>query len=293
MQSHQPSQTAAWVAAARTLGTLLPRSQQLAHDPYGNEFLGGIVRRASDALLNTPELFRLLVPGQSAFYVFLLWMQLRTRALDDILREFIASGGHQVVLLGAGYDVRAVRFAHLLREANVFEVDHPATQAHKRATVKRSQLRSTARYVPWDFETGTQGLAHQLYQAGLSRHHRVLTICEGVTMYLTERAIEETFALVKEYGASSSWFAFTYLDQRALRKAQGDQRITQRIAKSIAGEPHRFGFKPRELSGWLHARGYTLLSDVSDRDLAARHFDSAQELLFGQENRHVALARVG
>ena len=82
---------------------------------------------------------------------WLLFMQVRTRLVDEALLAFVAGGGRQVLLLGAGYDFRAARFATQLDGAVVYEVDHPATQAHKRAVVGDGAA-PHVRYLPWDFE---------------------------------------------------------------------------------------------------------------------------------------------
>jgi hypothetical protein len=52
---------------------------------------------------------------------------LRTAAIDQSVREAIAGGATQLVILGAGYDGRAWRLPELAG-VKVFEVDHPATQ---------------------------------------------------------------------------------------------------------------------------------------------------------------------
>ena len=50
--------------------------------------------------------------------------------LNAVIRAVVkAARVEQVVLLGAGYDMRAYRFAKALRERPLFEIDHPATQA--------------------------------------------------------------------------------------------------------------------------------------------------------------------
>lgn len=291
MQTGQPSQTAALVAAARSLGQLLPKEQRLAYDPYGVAFVTGPLRRFSELMLSQPLLFSLLMARSRSMRAFIWWMQLRTRALDDALLEFIASGGRQVLLLGAGYDCRAVRFAHLLTEANVFEVDHPTTQSHKRAIIEEASLKSPARYVPWDFERdGLAGLGRRLVQEGLSPTHRLLTIWEGVTMYLSESAIAGTFDLVARLGAKGSWLAFNYLDRRALELPDVEQKLSQRIAHGV-GEPHRFGWDPGELAPWLQARNFVRMSDYSDHELARRYLTPPVAELFLTKNRHVALAR--
>src|SRR5205085_11696149 len=89
----------------------------------------------------------------------------RTRFIDDALREGLAAGLDQVVLLGAGFDARAHRIAGIER-VRVFEVDHPDTQAAKRERVRRrfgGEPRHVA-YVPVDFDR--QDLATELAAAG-------------------------------------------------------------------------------------------------------------------------------
>jgi methyltransferase (TIGR00027 family) len=119
-------------------------------------------------------------------------MAVRTRALDDMLRAFAAGGGRQVLLLGAGLDARPWRMAAALpHDMSWLEVDHPATQAAKRAALAacaRSGALASAhagapppdvRFVPHDFETPMAALASALRDAGLDGAAPVLTIWEG------------------------------------------------------------------------------------------------------------------
>src|SRR5712691_9548419 len=50
-------------------------------------------------------------------------MVVRTRYIDERLQRAIESGVTQIVILGAGFDTRAYRFAEQLRGKTVFEVD--------------------------------------------------------------------------------------------------------------------------------------------------------------------------
>src|SRR5262249_12138238 len=125
MREGTPSRTAAWVAAARAMGAVLPPEARLADDPYGLRFGGAGAEPP-------PWVGALAVKYVLPLRLWVMYMQVRTRILDDILLAFVRGGGRQVVLLGAGYDCRALRFADALTETTVFEVDHPATQGHKR-----------------------------------------------------------------------------------------------------------------------------------------------------------------
>jgi methyltransferase (TIGR00027 family) len=288
MRANKPSQTAAWVAGARTLGQLLPVAERLAHDPYGVAFMTGPAAQLAGLFLAYPRLYR-WVPRSLSLHAFVWWMQLRTRAFDDVLLRFLERGGKQVVLLGAGYDCRAVRFAPRLAGVRFFEVDHPNTQRHKRTVIAASQLLSQAHYVAWDFEQQPlPELAGRLHAEGLALTQPVLTFWEGVTMYLSEGAITDTLRVVQGLGAPGSWLAFNYIDRRALRTPEADQRLSQRLAASV-GEPHRFGWDPAELPAWLEARGYRCLSDQSDFALAQALLPAEAASSFASANRRIVL----
>src|SRR5690242_16296156 len=101
MRDDTPSRTARWVAAARGLSRLLPETVRLADDPYGLAFsssgLADRVNRSSHGPGSRAEAIA-RIPGLSTWIVY---MQVRTHLIDDAVRAFAASGGRQVVLLGA------------------------------------------------------------------------------------------------------------------------------------------------------------------------------------------------
>src|SRR5262249_28815188 len=61
---------------------------------------------------------------------FVRFLEVRTRFFDEAVVRAIDAGTHQIVILGAGYDARALRFR--TPGVRFFEVDHPATQRDKR-----------------------------------------------------------------------------------------------------------------------------------------------------------------
>src|SRR4029077_7230527 len=95
---------------------------------------------------------RARIAATPGFKHWMPYRQVRTKLLDDAVRNFVDSGGRQVVLLGGGFGCRALRMPELAG-ASVFEVDHPATQEHKQRTLQRIGADSPALYVTWDFET--------------------------------------------------------------------------------------------------------------------------------------------
>ena len=264
MRDDAPSRTAQWVAAARGMGRLLPEAVRIADDPYGLAFASPSIARLVDRTRDArPDRAQAIarVPGLS---LWIAYMQVRTRLIDDAVRAFVADGGRQVVVLGAGYDCRALRLPELAG-AQVFEVDHPATQGHKRAVLERLAARSPAHYLAWDFETHPlDDLPGALADAGLEPAAATLTIWEGVTMYLTEAAIDASLRAIASWSAAGSLLAMTYMTRSRLTRGLAIRAV--RAVVERLGEPFRFGWEPDELPGYLAARGFALTSDVSTAD---------------------------
>src|SRR5262249_21227801 len=94
---------------------------------------------------------------------FLRFLVLRTRFFDDAVVGAIDHGVQQIVVLGAGYDARALRFH--TPGVRFFEVDHPATQADKRARLEHvGASLDGITFVAADFTE--PGLAEALATAG-------------------------------------------------------------------------------------------------------------------------------
>jgi methyltransferase (TIGR00027 family) len=281
----------------RGLGAFLPTDARLSDDPFGLRFAAPLAFRASPA--STASIARV----QSAARRFprvtervvardaVLSMQIRTRVLDDVMLGFLAQGGRQVLLLGAGFDCRAARFRHPLADATVFEVDHPATQARKRSVLAGAGVRTgRVAYLPWDFEnTSMAELPARLAPLGHDRLSPTLTVWEGVSMYLTAPAVEAVVAAVRNLSAPGSPFALTYLDRAAIERPPLRLRVVRAVVARL-GEPFRWGWDPIELPAWLGSRGFTLVSDRTDAGLARELLPPRFAATYHGGLRHIAVA---
>ena len=209
----------------------------------------------------------------------------RTRLIDDLLTAAVADGAGQVLLLGAGYDSRAYRLP-VLRTVDVVEIDHPATQARKRALVARRTARrilgwagrrapaagcARVRFVALDLISADLGKV--LPREGI-RHERSVVVWEGVTNYLDPPSVHSTLTGLAGALAAGSRIIFTYLDQRALDGSGGFTGFAEWAGTvRAAGEPFTFGFVPDQLPGYLAARGMTLISDCSALEAAQRYLE--------------------
>jgi len=288
MRDDAPSRTAQWVAAARGLGRLLPEAVRLADDPYGLAFSSpALARRINDSRSGRGAAVARL-PGLATWIAY---MQVRTRLIDDAVRAFAAAGGHQIVVLGAGYDCRALRLAELA-DAQVYEIDHPATQGHKLEVLARLGITSPAQYVTWDFETHPMDdLPGALADAGHDPTAASLTIWEGVTMYLTEGAIEASLRAITSWSPAGSELAMTYYARAHLTSRSLITRTIRAMVQRL-GEPFQFGWTPDELPGYLAARGLRLAHDVAMVDAARELLPPELAAQVTQGDSRIAFARM-
>jgi methyltransferase (TIGR00027 family) len=185
-------------------------------------------------------------------------MVARTVAVDDAIR---AAAAPQVVILGAGLDGRAWRMSEL-KDAVVFEVDHPDSQRDKRARV--ASLRQAARelrFVAVDFER--DDLEKALVAAGHDPTRPTTWIWEGVVMYLERSAIEATLAVIQRRSAPGSHLIVMYLTR---------SWILPLVAFFVrrVGEPLRSLFTPDQMRALLARHGFTVTRDDGLPAIAAR-----------------------
>jgi methyltransferase (TIGR00027 family) len=178
---------------------------------------------------------------------------LRTAAIDTAVRDAVAGGATQLVILGAGYDGRAWRMPELAG-VRVFEVDHPATQADKRAHL--SELPPAAglvTFVSIDFER--ESLGPVLARAGHDSSSPTCWIWEGVVMYLTRDAMRATAAAIADRSASGSTLIVNYhtahrrLFARLIFRLIGEPQISAWTREEMAVDLRSVGFAVREDSG--------------------------------------------
>jgi methyltransferase (TIGR00027 family) len=192
----------------------------------------------------------------------------RTRAIDDLVRDAIRRGARQLVLLGAGLDSRGSRLDEA-GEIAVFEVDHPATQRVKKQRFHAcmGKLPANIRYVAMDFER--DALEAKLLESGYDPAVRAVVVWEGVIDYLTESAVQSTLAVLARLLAPSSALIFTYTYKGVMDGSEpfpGARRW--RTWSRVSGEPFLFGFNPEMLVEILKPHLFLLQSDASTEEIA-------------------------
>lgn len=268
--SNRPSSTAQWTTLARALELSRPPHQRIVSDTFAPVFLTPAYRRVLDGLRAGRPLVQLAerheLAGISAFVL------MRHRFIDDHLLAALADGAEQVVVLGAGYDSRAYRFAEQLRGRPVHEVDLAPLSRRKAAVVaSRPDLFgvNSVRRVEIDFRE--ESLAGQLLDAGFTVGVRTFVVWEGVSMYLSRAAVAETLSSVYELCGSGSTLAMDFFhDPGGLHPFDQLRRAAARSI-SLIGEPVTFSIGPTAAVELLTEHGFTVGDLATSYELTDRY----------------------
>jgi methyltransferase (TIGR00027 family) len=155
---------------------------------------------------------------------------------DRVLQQYLPEMT-QFVILGAGYDTRAL---NLPKDTPVhsFEIDTPATIAGKREALAKAGIDTTGVVlVAANFEQ--EDWLAKLVEAGFNSRQLTLFIWEGVTPYLTREAVQDTLRKIASTAKGSS-VAFDYFTTEVL---ESDALMMRSIRASLkaGGEPLKFG----------------------------------------------------
>jgi len=252
-------------AVSRTaLATALMRALHTRRDPkplIDDSWGERLVPEAIQRTYEDPSILR----GSPAYAGVIL----RTRYTEDALRAAVASGVRQYLILGAGFDSFALRLPTFARDLEIYEIDHPITQA-----LKRQRLRDGGLSLPRSVHFLAADLAQEELPLALARSSFDPTVRSfvswlGVTMYLTRAANLASLRAIAESVAPGSELVFTYFDlERGMAESVRVRALSERVA--ALGEPFQSGFDPVTIAAELRACGWTLREDLTDREVLAR-----------------------
>lgn len=290
MKENTPSRTAQYMALFRAIETERPASKRLFTDKYASNFLDNGLKTA--AKISALPIIGSLIPKiiHNKALGALSSGIARTKFIDDLLLQTIQSGVQQVLILGAGFDTRALRL-DFLKNITVIEIDHPDTSKFKLEKLKTTgQLPSNIRYLQLDFNKDNLEELAQRNEIDFTIPTTILW--EGVTNYLTQIAINKTFEFVKRF-PFNSFIIFTYIHKQVLDNAQlfaGTEKLFENLKQN---EEHwTFGFLPSELSGYLQQFGLTLIADKGANEYREKYISERKGLLNGYEFYRVAFAKL-
>jgi methyltransferase (TIGR00027 family) len=289
-RSRLAADTAEGMAALRAAGAAEPDERVRNPDHLAVAFVS--LRPRLSALVKLPGVSRLapgiaerVLPGSYWFETA------RVKQIDAVLLSELEQGLAQLVILGAGFDTRAYRFAHNLRTVQVYEIDHPVTARLKRNRVTRifGALPPGVTYQEADF--AHDDLAARLAAVGYDTGRPTLMILSGVTAYLPEVAVARLLRFAATHDSPRTSIVFDYLYDDMVGgddRYHGARQLRKRL--DALGEPLRFGIPCGSSSAFLEGHGLTLVSDLGPQELAARHLQRSDGTISGRPYGFAAIA---
>jgi methyltransferase (TIGR00027 family) len=242
-RSRTVADTAFSIAVVRAEEAQRPAADRLFDDPYASFFAaaGAHAAESTQRFLDLP--------------FFRDGVRLRTRYIDDAVREGLNAGLGQLVLLGAGFDARGLRIPEVhARRVSVYEIDTAEQLARKRGVLSAAGVKVPAcvRHVPFDFDAPdfAISLTSALEGKGFQTGKGALFVWEGVIGYIDDATIDQSLRFMARAGGPRSRVVFTFgqigfeSDTATARTRRAGFRSCEETASDelwrryLPGEPH-------------------------------------------------------
>lgn len=209
----------------------------------------------------------------------------RTKYIDAAFKRALVEQFEQVLIFGAGFDTRTLRFQDAMGNTRVFELDVPVTQQAKISQYQKRHLPipPSLTFIAIDFDK--ESLPMKLNEAGFCKHRQCLFVLEGLMMYLQPESVEATFSTIRDYAGKGSRVVFDYIYASVLRKEgiyYGETGILQTV--SGAGEQWNFGIEKGQIEQFLAKYEMQLIDHKDAKDLEQAYFSDSKDKIIGRVN---------
>jgi methyltransferase (TIGR00027 family) len=243
---HKISQTAKIMCMFRAISFYEKESCLKSNDYIAPQRMPKLIKLLLNFNMTRNALKRMSPPGAYEYVVA------RTKYIDNIVEESLINGFNQIVIFGAGFDSRSIRFHRINQKAIFFELDALITQNAKiNGQQKRGiDIPENTVYIPVDFNK--ENFVEKLEQNQFKRNEKTLFILEGIVMYLDEDAAIHTLTTLKSISPSHSIVLFDFIYKSVLRRENifyGEKEIYEGVNKH--NEAWRFGIEGTEISSFI------------------------------------------
>lgn len=200
----------------------------------------------------------------------------RTIHFDQLFHQALNEEIPQIVLMGAGYDMRVVRYKDQIKSTRIFELDAPHTQEQKQAVLHKAGIEISPQvvYVPINFRQ--QSLDETLLASGFDPAARTLFLWEGVTFYLNAEDVAYTLGFIREQSGAGSQLAFDYSYRSAL-DGTVDYYGAKETAQAVSDdrEPFTFGIEEGTIESYLASHGFSVVAHYDPEEFARTYLTNS------------------
>jgi methyltransferase (TIGR00027 family) len=194
------------------------------------------------------------------------YVMARTAFFDEVFADALNESIPQIVLLGAGYDTRAYRFADLNKYSRIIELDNAATQNRKKKCLKNFKIEIPERVAHISMDFNKESVKDVLQCAGYEDDRKTLFIWEGVCMYLEAKSVDTILAVITDSSHRESAIAFDYAITIAddnSHKYYGAGEIIQIMKKSRSNELFKFTIDEDKIESFFDQRGLNIVRHLN------------------------------
>lgn len=228
------SDTALWVAAYRAIES--ERKDALFHDPYAGLLAGE----------RGQEIARTMTSSKMTAYSVVV----RTRIIDDLIRERLAAGADCILNLGAGLDTRPYRL-ELPRDLVWIEVDYPHMMELKNERLAGETAKCKLERTAVDL---TDQRARETFIAKTAKRFKhIVVLTEGVIPYLSPSEVTTLSKNLTRHASYRYWVLdyYTKAMHRYFRTTKRTQQMGDAGFKFFVGNWRDFfaglGWRPNEI----------------------------------------------
>ena len=265
------SRTAEFTCFARTLSYLEKREPYKSGDYISLIIVNSLIK----LLIKIPPVRNMFIRMQPAgMYEYVI---ARTKFIDMEFQKAMREGVEQVLIFGAGFDSRSIRFRQISGNARIFELDVPVTQNAKikRYKEKGINIPENLTFIPIDFDR--ESIPEKLLESGFKKGMKSLFILEGLTMYLQPSSVEETFKIIQEFAGGGSKVVFDHIYASVLRGEnlyEGEKELCRSVSGSNEG--FCFGIEKGTTNEFLSSYGFDALRIIDSNALEDMFFKDEQ-----------------
>jgi methyltransferase (TIGR00027 family) len=276
------SETALFAALHRTIAYKESSSERFGPDNLAEHFLPPHFRfftRFRNLRLKTKSRIDKQLPGLYEYMIA------RTVFFDNAFKDALNQKIPQIVLLGAGYDTRAYRFANLNEATKIIELDIATTQGRKMNCLKKAQIDipEHVKLVPIDFNK--ESLESVLEKAGYEQSKETLFLWEGVIYYLESEAVDATFEFINQSSHRESVIVFDYavsIPEEDIDNYYGVRDFIRSMKKHHPGEIFEYSIDEANVESFLEERGLKLVKHMNDSEIENAFLLDEDGSLIGQ-----------
>jgi len=261
------SETALFAALRRAIANKEFKNGKFGSDDLAEYFLPPHFRfflKFNRIRANTKNKLNVFLPGLNEYMIA------RTAYFDRLFVDALNNKTPQIVLLGAGYDSRAYRFAKLNHGTRIFDLDIAPTQDRKKKCIKKARIDIPKHVTFATINFNEESLKDILEKAGYKNHQKTLFIWEGVSYYLEVESVDTTLEFVSHASHHESAIAFDYtisISEENINDYYGVKEFSQKMKAHHANEELMFSIDEGETESFLEQRGLKMVDHLDNKEI--------------------------